>query len=320
MTENIIKIYGKKDAVSLIDNMVKSGRLAHSFLIYGESGVGKKTLAKYFVLKMMCENKEESPCFKCRTCKNIMNENHPDVIYAEHSGKLNGISIETARNISVDSFIKPNNGGKKIYLFTDADKITVPAQNSLLKLIEEPPDYSYYIFTAASKDVFLKTIISRTTTVGVSECTENQCRQALKDVGFDEYQINSAYEVFQGNIGKCIQYIKDDNTKSLVDLTKRIYECIIRNDEYNLLRELTTIEKDRVNAKQVLYMLDSFIRHKMVSAYGLKSSISLSGISVNSCIKIHNSIDKAVQNIDLNVNLKLVLAVLCGDIMKGQEF
>lgn len=322
MSENIIKIYGKQDALSLIDNMVKSGRLAHSFLIYGESGIGKKTLAKYFVLKMMCESGGEKPCFECRTCRNIMKDNHPDVIYAEHSGKLGGISIETARNISADSFIKPNNGGKKIYLFTDADKITIPAQNSLLKLIEEPPDYAYYIFTASSKEVFLNTIISRVISVGVGECSESQCRQALKDMGLSEMQINSAYGIFGGNIGKCIQYIEDDETKSLVDLTKRVYECIIRNDEYNLLRELTAVEKDRQKAKEVLIMLDSFLRKKMVSAYGGSECPELpyGSISVNSSIKIHRFINEAARSIDGNVNIKLVLAALCGDIMKGQEF
>ena len=61
-----------------------------------------------------------------------------------------------------------------MYIFSDADSIQLPAQNSLLKIVEEPPEFVYFIFTAASKDVFLPTIISRVISLGMSQCSEDE--------------------------------------------------------------------------------------------------------------------------------------------------
>jgi DNA polymerase-3 subunit delta' len=55
-------------------------------------------------------------------------------------------------------------------------------QNLMLKLIEEPPDHAYFIFTASGKSAFLPTILSRVIALGVSECSEQECREALADM------------------------------------------------------------------------------------------------------------------------------------------
>ena len=221
------KIYGNKFALDTFEAMFKSGRLPHSFLIYGEKGLGKKTLAKYLSAALLCEKGTGIPCGECRSCRNAEKGVHPDIIYPEHSGKLNTYTVETCRHVCADAFIAPNNGSAKVYVFTDADNIQLPAQNSLLKIVEEPPDFVYFIFTASSKDVFLPTIISRVTSVGVSPCTFDECAQALGIKGYESSRISEAMENFGGNIGMCVEYLENESLRVITSLTKRAADSII---------------------------------------------------------------------------------------------
>ncbi|NLK70828.1 MAG: DNA polymerase III subunit delta' [Clostridiales bacterium] len=318
-----IKIYSNQNTLNTLKSMLESNRLAHSFLLYGDVGVGKKTIAKYYAMSLMCENYQDNPCQKCITCKNILNDTHPDVIWVEHSGKLQGFSAETVRNICTDAFIKPNSADKKIYIFADADNITIQAQNALLKLVEEPPDFTYFIFTAKDKNVFLPTIISRIISLGVSECVEAECRQALEERGFLSDEIDDAISCFHGNIGLCISYIQDEKLRETVKLTKSITDAIINRNEYELAVAFAGLENDRNMAKTALTLLDKQFHDvliakfadRFIGCYPSGSKRLSQKITTSACEELHLLVRNAISQIDSNVNLKLILSALCGEII-----
>ena len=95
-----MEIFGNKNVTEKVSYILNSKRVAHSFLLYGEKGLGKKTLAKYIAMKLLCTN-ENAPCGECFHCRNILNNTHPDVVWAEHSGKTNSIVADTVRKIAV---------------------------------------------------------------------------------------------------------------------------------------------------------------------------------------------------------------------------
>lgn len=317
-----MKIYGNKLITETIQNMSEKNRMAHSFLIYGDRGLGKKTMADWLAAVLVCED-ENKPCGMCRSCKNALSHAHPDIIYAEHSGKLGGFSVETVRNICADAYIKPNSSDRKIYLFTDADNITVQAQNSLLKLIEEPPPYAYFIFTASDRNVILETIRSRIISLSAEEVSREETLSALSEKGISENDALKAVSLFSGSIGKCLEYLDSDSMKTAVDLTKKITDCIINRDEYGVLRYLTDASADKGLLKSVLEMLDRIVRDALAVRYSPDSitgcyregaqSLS-SGLTVLACEKIHEAVNHAHSLTDKNVNIKLIASVLCGEI------
>ncbi len=317
-----MKIYGNTQVTETFRNMSEKNRMAHSFLIYGEKGLGKKTMAAHLAMMLVCES-DSKPCGQCRSCINAANRTHPDIVYAEHSGKLGGFSVETVRNICADAYIKPNNGERKIYLFTDADNITVQAQNSLLKLIEEPPAYAYFIFTATDRNIILETIRSRIISLSASETSREDTVRALMDNGISEEQAVQVTEIFRGNTGMCLDYINSDTVKASVDLTKRITDCIINRDEYGLLKNLTDASSDKSQMKEILEMLDRIIRDALAVRY-LPDSITgcfregsqklSSGLTMLACEKIHEAVARAHSLIDKNVSIRLIVSVLCGEI------
>lgn len=307
--------------------MAERDRTAHTVLFYGENGTGKKAIAEYYIHLLMCQNKiNGKPCFNCKACHNISDDIHPDVITAEKSGKLGGYSVDTIKQICSDCFIRPNNSDKKVYIFKDCNNMDERSQNTLLKIIEEPPEYAYFIFTAESKSKFLPTILSRCVSFGVSPCTDEECTFALSERGLNQNQIKTAVECFHGNIGMCIDFTENENLKELVKIVRLATDSLISKDEYSFACSLNKVSKERENIKIILTMLDRIIGDSIISSYD--NNISPYGcypegakrlsetITLSSGNKIHEIIGKCWKSISANVNASLALSAMCGEIFE----
>ena len=321
----MMKIYGNAEVISALENMTAQKKTVQTVLFFGEKGTGKKTLAQYYIHLLMCENRQDGkPCFKCRACRNVADGIHPDVMKVEKSGKLGGISVETARKICLEAFIKPNNADKKVYLLEDCNNIDVRTQNTLLKIIEEPPEYAYFIFTAESKSKFLDTVISRCMCLGVSPCSESDCCNALSEFGFSSEQVESAVNCFHGNIGMCKDFLADEKLRENIRLTKSMADSIINKDEYMLNLDFYGLGKERENIKLSLTLLDKLIRDavvlnydknaELIGCYPEGARLLADMVTINSGDKVHQCIENARQAIDSNVNILLVITALCGEI------
>ncbi len=321
------KIYGNSELLSTLSSMVRSGRTAHAVMLYGEKGSGRKLIAQYYTQLLLCENGGTEPCGICNACRNVQQGFHPDVTYAETSGKLGGYSVTTAREICSDAFVKPNNSaGRKIYIFRDCHSMDTRTQNTLLKLIEEPPEYAYFIFTCESKADFLPTIISRCVCFGTSLCTEDEAAQALSEEGFKKEDAASAIECFHGNIGMCREYIENEALRRIVDLTKRMSDSIIYKDEYTLNTLMCTLGTKREDVRNTLSLMDKLMRDAAV--LGRDSNAELIGcyregayrlasvMTPYEAAAVHRCIERAWRTVEANVNIPLALSALCGEIME----
>ena len=306
--------------------MVARGKAAHTILFYGEKGSGRKTMAEYYCRILLCSNTiHGKPCNECKSCHNIDNGIHPDIHFAEKSGKLGGYSVETAKHICSEAYIKPNNGDRKVYIFSDCRKMDVRTQNTLLKIIEEPPPHVHFIFTSEEKGEFLPTIISRCVSLGVSSCTSDECRAALSEQGYQNH-IDDAIGCFHGNIGMCIEYLTDDSVKKYIELTKLLTDSIINRDEYHLASYLCETGKERGEIRIILSLLDKQVRDAAVLAGGAETegigcykdgAEKLSHcITASQAVRVHGAIDRAWKSIEANANSVLVMTALCSEISR----
>lgn len=301
------KIYGNEEILSSIDTMFSTGRIPHSFLIFGEKGLGKKALAENIASRLV-------------GAQNI--HSHPDVIFAEHEGKLGGFKADYVRSLLVDAFITPNNSERKVYVFTDCDNMSPTAQNALLKVVEEPPRFTYFVFTVSSKDLMLQTILSRVVSFGMSECKEDDCLKALLEKGFSEEEARSAVYAFHGNIGMCESYLSDDKLKERINAVRSVADSVAEWDEYKTLKALYNLEGERSEIKSALYSLAKIFRDSSVIRFGGEcigchpegSKALAEKLSAKKTESVYYLITETLKKLDTNVAVGVELASLCGQI------
>ena len=135
----------------------RKNRFAHFYLICGPKGSGKHTLAKLLAATLMCES-DRRPCGDCPACRKIAAGTHPDFITVEDPDHKT-VPVRIIRQARESIFVRPNEGIRKIYLFSQ--EMGTEGQNALLKVLEEPPPYGVFIILSDNPEKLLTTVRSR---------------------------------------------------------------------------------------------------------------------------------------------------------------
>lgn len=213
-------IKGNETTRNELKKIVQNNNVLHSYLFLGKEGIGKKEIAKEFAKKVLCLNKEDD-C-NCKSCICFDSQNHPDIKIINEEGET--IKINTVREIIQTVYEKPILSNKKIYIINDCDKMTKEAQNSLLKTLEEPPEYIVIILVASNQDMILNTIKSRCTKIVFDKLKEKEIRDILNTTDFKNTEISeNMYDFFDGSIGKALQILeKKEQYQNLEEFVNKI--------------------------------------------------------------------------------------------------
>ena len=113
-----------------LQKAIRYRRISHAYILSGERGIGKKTMARAFAMTLFCEKGGENPCMECHACKQLLSENHPDVIWVTHE-KPASIGVDDIREqVNNTIGIKPYSSAWKLYIIDEAEKMTVrPSRN-----------------------------------------------------------------------------------------------------------------------------------------------------------------------------------------------
>lgn len=235
-------IVGNLNAKEYLNKSVIHNNILHSYLFVGTDGIGKFLIAKEFSRMVLCINNKEDDC-NCKSCISFEGNNHPDffIIDNENDGS---IKVETVRLLTEKIYEKPILSNKKIYIINNCDKMTVEAQNCLLKTLEEPPEFIVIILITSNENLVLNTIKSRCMKVNFQNISDDELLNYCKNnLGYDNISIN-LLRAFGGSIGKAIE-LKDSKEKY-----EKIDLLVSRLDKINiidLMQEKTIFEKDNIN-------------------------------------------------------------------------
>ena len=130
-------------------------RILHSYALCGPAGSGRHTLARQMAAAMQCTGEGRLPCGVCAACRKVMGNVHPDVITV-NDPEHKMISVDVIREMRADVFLRPNEGKRKIYILEQ--DMGEPAQNALLKILEEPPAYGAFLILTTNAEKLLPTI------------------------------------------------------------------------------------------------------------------------------------------------------------------
>ena len=304
-------------------NAAAIGKVSHAYILSGEAGMGKKTLANAFAMTLLCEEEGKEPCMHCHACKQVLSGNHPDLIYVTHE-KPASMGVDDIREQINDTImVRPYSSQYKIYIVDEAQKMTVQAQNALLKTIEEPPAYAVIMLLTTNPDAFLQTILSRCVQLKLKPLKDSVVKGYLEDklqVKDVQAEIYSAFA--RGNLGKAIHLAQSEDFKMMYEEILKLLKEIKEMDISQLLDVIRKLKDDNTDIKECLDFMQMWYRdilmYKTTKDLNLlifkdefsavKKAASLS--SYEGLEQILGAIDKARVRLDANVNMELVMELL----------
>lgn len=235
------QISGNDSLKEYFSQCVIDGSLPHAFILEGKKGSGKFTFALSVASAALC-TESIKPCGSCKNCRQISENVAPDVRITELASDKATISVDAVRAIKSDAPSFPCEGELKFYIIKDSDKLTVQAQNALLKILEEPPSFVVFILITENASLLLPTIRSRAPVFRMQSFDDGELKEkllALSDkavsmlksdpAGF-EHIIKSA----DGSIGKALANLDKRSAGKLFEQRETIV---------GLLNALVGVEK-----------------------------------------------------------------------------
>lgn len=140
-------------------------RLSHAYMIVGPESERRDKAVTDLAAALLCRE-ANAPCTRCRNCQKVYGGIHPDVIFIRRQPAEKGqlhreILVDQIRQMTTDAVVAPNEADRKVYILPEADRMNVPAQNALLKVLEEPPGHTSFLLCTTAADALLPTVRSR---------------------------------------------------------------------------------------------------------------------------------------------------------------
>jgi len=209
-------LIGQDQQVRQLMEALRKGNVPHAMLFTGEDGIGKRTAAVIFAMACLCEARRTypgrdntNPCGACRSCRNILSGNHPDVHQVQPSGAH--IRIDQVRALCRGLTLKPYEASVRVVLISDAHLMNAESGNALLKVLEEPPADTKIILTAPRTDDLLPTIVSRCRHLRFNPISRNRLETYLmENRGVDPENALIIATLAGGSIGRALSIQDDD--------------------------------------------------------------------------------------------------------------
>lgn len=314
-------IIGNEHIKRNLQNAIKSKRVSHAFIFSGATGTGKKLMAYTFAKALACAS-YPAPCGECIPCRTFESGNNPDIIPVRTNGKSIGVD-EVREQITFKMRSKPYNGKYKIFVIEDANKLTVAAQNALLKTMEEPEQYGIFLLTCENYNIFLPTIISRTIILSINPLTNDMVSDYLikKNVASKEdSEIFASYS--EGSIGRAMSLADDEEFKALRINFLNLAESVENGDAADAIKAAEEMANYKEKVQDGLSVLALRYRNALVySATGRTDLLTerLSAVQIKEFTKDKTllqltkrleSIIKAKNELLQNANTRITLEVM----------
>ena len=239
-------IKGQEFAKKYMINSINKGKINHAYMFEGIEGIGKETFA-YDLAKILLETPHL--------------ENAPDCIRIKPEG--NSIKIAQIRNLQSDIVIKPHKK-YKIYIIDKAEKMTLEAQNALLKTLEEPPEYAIIILVTNNKEGLLPTIRSRCEIVKFTPIPFIEIKNYLINQGIEPNRANLLSSFSRGSMKKALELASSNEFYEMKENVQKYIETILSKNMVEILDITTQIEQYKGEIINVLDMLINYFRDIMI--------------------------------------------------------
>ncbi len=162
-----------------LTHIIQAKKIPNALLFSGNENTGRKEAAFFFAKGCNCLKGTGLACNNCKSCRKIDADSHPDILCINLLKGKKIISISQIRKLGSAISSKPNEAKFRMVLILNADKMNIQAQNALLKMLEEPPEKTFFILIANKISLLLPTIISRCRKIRFKPLTDKLIEHCL---------------------------------------------------------------------------------------------------------------------------------------------
>lgn len=332
---DLTAIIKNTNAYRIMQSDKQKNSLSHAYLILSQDKDMLKEYLKIFVSLICCQS--EQPCLICRNCGLIQGECHPDVIfYPQDKGKDNkkakekadrAVTTEDIVSLIEESYIRPIESDKKVFVILNAQDMNAGAQNKLLKTLEEPPANVHIILGATSEYSLLPTIRSRVKRLEITPFSNDVIINALSSECQDKQKLQIAVSCGDGTIGKALSLYGD---KELQNLTQMIVDTLVNmNSSKDVLKYSTKILNQKIDISQFLSVLELLLRDMLVLSQGQEGLVfnktvlsdlkKAQKFNTGSIIHALESVTEATKRLKFNMNATMLVEWLLFQILEGKH-
>ncbi len=301
----------------------KAGKLSHAYLVVGKDGENLEEILKVFAKLLVCESVE--PCDVCRACKGTDAKSFADV-YFYPNGKPN-VSAEDVNGLIEETYLRPIEGDKKVFVINHGEALSQVVQNKLLKTLEEPPKNVHIIIGATSEYPLLQTVKSRLKRLEIPPFSDEALYSAMEADFEDKQKLKQAISYGDGTVGKAkFLYGEENFTK----INEFVFDMVINmkssKDVLDFSEKLQALNCD---ISDLLSSLELFYRDMLAylsvgeSAVKNKDNLNIitkaEGYKIGSVISILESINEGALRKKFNANSTMLIEWLLFKILEGKH-
>lgn len=345
-------VVGQENARKVLEAMITSGNVPHALLFAGPYGVGKGEMAFDLARKLLCENGPESECTTCSACyrasklehpdlhvlfpfrarpnkaekqalwpdelfehrKRLSQESYPPVIYEKSRQIVKELVTEVRERLLESSF----EGGRRVCIILNADKLNDTTSNLLLKILEEPPANVHFILTTERVSSVLPTITSRSSVIRFRRLMEDEIKSFLETFRELEPEKIVSYSTAAGGSIKTAKALAFDNKAEVLSKSFDLYRAVAVGEPEDAVsnalsfawsRELTEAE-ELING---FAMYTKFVLENKLSIYNKRNKYSDtidtlgSYTDIPSLNRLSAKLEDGLEMLGRNVNISTVM-------------
>lgn len=307
------EIIGFKNILDGFNKRVENNSLSHAHLIVGPDGIGKSLVASEFATKIL--GKEN-------------NRDYVDIV--NYRPNKASFGVDEVREIIEEVSKRPYEGDKKVIIIHEGDKLTIQAQNALLKTIEEPPYGVYIIMLSQSLEVLLDTIRSRCQIYKLTPLSNEEMEKFLATIeNQDPEKLKVALAYSEGIPGRAEKILYDEQLALLRDIIMKLLFDLLEHNNYLVLEFEEKLSKYKDNKEDILNIITLFVRDIMIYKEISSADKVINKDKINDIMKLSdlysykklnnllNKIEQARINIKNNVGYSMIISNLLIGFLEG---
>ena len=315
-------ITGHRPLLELLSRAIAAGTLPPSLLFAGPDGVGKRLTAVALAQALNCERRVAfDACGECAACSRIARGVHADVLIVE-PGESGAIKIEQVREVVDRTGYRPFEGRRRVVIIDGADALGLPAQDAILKTLEEPPSATVFVLITSRPDVLLPTVRSRCQRLRFGPLSPADVASLLiRDHGMSAAAAHAAAAASGGSVARAIDG-SGEGAMEARDVAARLLQGAARTTDprqrLDGARQLTGGGSDRDELSRRLLALSSLIRDLgLLGAHANAATLAnadlepqlaslLRSYDRDRALRAFSAVDRALAALDRNASPKIV--------------